>query len=101
MMGEIDGVICSTVKSRSAGSSERLEPMWFQTSSVAWCMSVPGVHVMDNSDPPRMVLERTSETPMTVATASSSGRVTFRSIVVRSRLGTLATTAMRGNVTSG
>ena len=42
-------------------------------------MSVPGEQVMASSVAPRSVLERTSETPMTVPTASSSGRVTFRS----------------------
>ena len=78
-----------------------MEPMWFQTSCSARCMSVPGVQVMDSSVPPRIVLERTSETPITEETASSSGRVTFRSIVVRSRPGVLATTPMRGKVTSG
>ena len=64
-------------------------------------MSVPGLKSMDSSLPPRMVLERTWATPMTPLTASSSGRVTWTSMLVTSRSGTLATTAMRGKVTSG
>ncbi len=101
MIGLIDGVICSTVNPTSEGRSERTAPMWFHTASCARFMSVPGAQVMDSSVAARWVLERTSETPMTVASASSIGRVTFRSSVVRSRPGALATTAMRGKFTSG
>jgi hypothetical protein len=100
-MGKTDGVICSTVNSTSAGMSDRAAPMRFQAICSARRTSVPGARSMDTSHPPRMVLERTRATPMTELTASSSGRVTWTSMLTTARPGFLATTAMRGNVTSG
>jgi hypothetical protein len=64
-------------------------------------MSVPGLKSIEISLPPRIVFDRTWATPKTPLTASSSLRVTFTSMLVTSRSGTLATTAIRGNVTSG
>jgi len=100
-MGNTDGVICSTVRSTLGGSCERIAPIRFQVSVSARRMSVPGLKSTDNSLPPRMVLDRTWATPMTSLTACSSGCVTFTSIVRTSSPGMRATTAMRGNVTSG
>ena len=60
-----------------------------------------GLKSMDSSEAPRMVLERTWATPRTVLTACSSGRVTWTSMFCTAREGALATTAMRGKVTSG
>ncbi len=76
-IGNTDGVICSTARSTSGGSFERTVPRRFQVNCSACTMLVPGLKSSDNSLAPRMVLERTWATPMTVLTASSSGTVTL------------------------
>ena len=75
--------------------------MRFQVSVSACCMSVPGEKSMEISLAPRMVLERTRLTPITVLTACSSGCVTCTSMLATVKEGTLATTPMREKVTSG
>ncbi len=78
-----------------------MEPMRFQVSVSARFMSLPGLKSTESSLPPRIVLERTWATPMTLLTACSSGCVTWTSMLATPRAGTFATTPMRGKVTSG
>ena len=75
--------------------------MRFQVNCSARSISVPGMKSIDNSAEPRMVFERTWATPGTVLTASSSGRVSSTCALATPKPGTLATTVIRGKLTSG
>ena len=100
-MGKTVGFMRSAVTRASGGRSDRAS---LTRASVIWSavsISVPQAKSTEIWLAPRCVVERIFTTPGTVATASSSGRVTAASIIRAGWSPPSAITMRRGNVTSG
>ena len=91
----------STTTLVSGGSSPCSSPSRACTSCSATTMSLSGSNSTSISTAPRMVFERTRLTPRIGISPSSSGRVRLRSTISEVASGSVATTEMRGNESSG